>query len=246
MSAASRSIAVVAAFREEFGAILSRAREARFEDSFVRARIGTAEVALSMTGDGARNAGRVASSLCEKVRPAALLGVGVAGALSPDLSVGDLLISRRIRDSAGDAPPPDATLAALALGIAGTAAGTLVTVERPEVLASGKVALGAAQNSADPAAADMESAAWARAAASHGVSYLVVRAISDRASEDLPEYLSRCVGRNGGIHRPTVILRALSRPATIPALLRMRARVHACAQSLAAFLETFLSAVPPS
>jgi adenosylhomocysteine nucleosidase len=246
MSAASRPIAVVTAFREEFGAILSRARGARSEDAYVRARIGAAEVALSMTGDGAKNAGRSVASLCEKVRPAALLGVGVAGALSPDLSVGDLLVSRRIRDSAGDAPPPDAALAARALSIAGTAAGTLVTLERPEVFASGKAALGKAQNSAGPAAADMESAAWARAAAAHGVTFLIVRAISDRASEDLPEYISRCVGRDGGIHRPSVVFRALARPATIPALLRMRARVHACAESLADFLEAFLSAPPPS
>ena len=67
-------IAVVTAIKEEFEAVLSRAREARFRGTFVEARIGTADVALCLTGDGAGNAGRAADMLCEAVRPAALLG----------------------------------------------------------------------------------------------------------------------------------------------------------------------------
>ncbi|HJW14927.1 MAG TPA: hypothetical protein VJ776_09530 [Thermoanaerobaculia bacterium] len=241
-----RPVAIVTAFREEFGAVLSRARDARVRAGFVEARIGPASVALSMTGDGAGNAGRVAALLCEKVRPEALLGAGTAGALSADLSVGDLLVSSRVRDSEGDAPPPDKRLLERALEISGASAGALLTVERPIVQAAGKIAHALAFNGAGSAAADMESAAWARAAASHRVPYLVVRAITDRAEEDLPEYLARCVGRDGGIHRPSVVLRALAQPSTIPALLDLRRRVHACSEALAAFLERFLSAAPPS
>jgi adenosylhomocysteine nucleosidase len=246
MSARSGPIAIVTAFREEFGAVLSRSRDARFLGAFVEARIGTATVVLCMTGDGARNAGSTAASLCERVHPAALLGAGVAGALSPDLAVGDLVVSRRVRDSEGEAPPPDADLLEKALETTRVTAGTLLTLERPEVLASRKIALGISLDSGGPAAADMESAAWARAASSHRVPYLVVRAITDSAAEDLPEYLTRCVGRDGGIHRPSVVLRALANPGTIPALLDLRRRVRACSEGLADFLEQLLSAAPPS
>ena len=239
-------IAVVTALKEEFEAVLSRAREARFRGTFVEARIGTSDVALCLTGDGAGQAGRAADMLCETVRPTALLGAGVAGALSAGLEIGDVLVSGRIRDSQGDVAAPDARLLAQALENTGARAGTFLTVARPVVLASLKKALLQTLDEGGPAAADMESSAWARAAASRGIPYLVARAISDRAEEDLPEYLALCVGRDGGIRRPSVVLRALAQPATIPALLRMRGRLLACAETLAVFLEDFLSGGRPS
>ena len=239
-------IAVVTALKEEFEAVLSRAREARFRGTFVEARIGTADVALCLTGDGAGQAARAADLLCETVRPTALLGAGIAGALSPDLAIGDVLVSRRIRDSQGDVPGPDARLLAQALENTGARAGTFLTVARPVVLASLKKALLQTFDDGGPAAADMESSAWARAAASRGIPYLIARAISDGAGENLPEYLGRCVGPDGGIRRPSVVLSALAHPATIPALLRMRGRVLACAEKLAVFLEDFLSGGRPS
>jgi adenosylhomocysteine nucleosidase len=184
--------------------------------------------------------------LCEAVRPTALLGAGIAGALSPGLAVGDVLVSRRIRDSLGDVAPPDARLLAQALENTQARAGTFLTVARPVVLASLKKALLQTFDDGGPAAADRESSAWARAAASRGIPYIVARAISDRAEEDLPEYLGRCIGSDGAIRRSSVVLRALAQPATIPALLRIRGRVLACAEKLAVFLEDFLSGAAPS
>lgn len=241
-----RPVAVVAAMKEEFEAILSRAHEASAREAFVEARIGSTRVALCRTGDGDANASRAAAALCEAVHPTALLGAGVAGALSTDLGVGDLVVSRRVRDSQADVAPPDAGLLAKALEATGAMAGTFLSVGRPLVAAEHKIALGSSLDGAGPAAGDMESAAWARAASSRGVPYLVVRSISERADEDLPEYLARCIGRDGGIRRSSVVLRALGRPGTIPALLEMRRRVRACAEDLADFLETFLSAGAPS
>jgi adenosylhomocysteine nucleosidase len=239
-------IAIVTALKEEFEAVLSRAREARFRGTFVEARIGTSDVALCLTGDGSGQAGRAADLLCETVRPTALLGAGIAGALSPGLEIGDVLVSARIRDAHGDVPRPDARLLAQALENTGARAGTFLTVARPLVLASLKKALLQTLDAGGPAAADMESSAWARAAASRGIPYLVARAISDRAEEDLPEYLGRCVGQDGGIRRPSVVLSALAQPTTIPALLRMRGRLLSCAEKLAVFLEDFLSGGRPS
>ena len=114
-------------------------------------------------GDGAGQAGRAADLLCETVRPTALLGAGIAGALSTGLEIGDVLVSRRIRDSQGDVPAPDAGLLAQALENTGARAGTFLTVARPVVLASLKKALLQTLDDGGPAAADMESSAWARA-----------------------------------------------------------------------------------
>jgi len=117
-------------------------------------------------------------------------------------------------------------------------------VSRPVVAASAKVELARTlgADDRDPAAVDMESAAWSRVAAAHGIPFLAVRAISDRFDEDLPSYLADCVGADGGVRRRAVVRRALANPSTIPALWRMRRRVDAAVAVLAEFLRTLLAA----
>src|SRR5262249_61797287 len=110
MPATEGPVLIVTAFREEFAAVLARARDPRSRGDHVRARIGNTAVAVAMTGDGPCSAGSRASALCETLRPSALLRAGVAGALSPDLRGGEMLVSRRVADSAGDAPPPGPAL----------------------------------------------------------------------------------------------------------------------------------------
>ncbi len=207
--------------------------------AFARRRL-PGDVVVALTGEGPRNAARAAAALCARHRPALLVGAGVAGALSPDLAVGDILVARRVLDSAGASPPPDEQLVARAAAMPGARSGTLLSVDRPLVSAAEKAAWAEKLGEA-PAAVDMESAAWARAAAAHGVAYLVVRAVSDDALEELPRFLSRCLDEDGGIRRSAVALRALAQPSTIPTLLQMRRRVRDCADRLAAFVEHFLA-----
>ncbi len=223
-----RPLAIVTALPEELEAIGALARDG---------------LAVGASGDGPQNAERGAASLCDAVRPAVLIGAGVAGGLSPRLFAGSLVASRRIVDGAGEAPRPDEALLARAIA-AGAAAATLVTVSRPVVAASAKAELARMVGADDrePAAVDMESAAWSRAAAARGIPFLAVRAISDRFDEDLPSYLADCVGADGGIRRGAVVRQALAHPATIPALWRMRRRVGAAVAVLAEFLRTLLAA----
>ncbi len=212
--------------------------------AFARRRL-PADVVAAATGEGPRKAAREASALCVRHRPALLVGAGVAGALSDDLGVGEILVARRVLDSAGPAPAPDETLVARASAMPGVRCGTLLSVDRPLVSAAEKAAWAARLGEA-PAAVDMESAAWARAATEHGIPYLVVRAVSDDAREQLPGYLSRCMDGDGGIRRSAVALHALAQPSTIPMLLRMRGRVRDCSERLAAFVEHFLADANPS
>ncbi len=192
------------------------------------------------TGDGPRRAERGAADAIARHRPKAVFGAGVAGALTPGLAVGDILVSARVLDGAGEAPPPSRRLLEAVLATAGARAGTLLTLERPAVAAGEKAGLAASTGA--PAACDMESAAWARAAAAAGVPYVVLRAVSDASDEDLPRYLARCMNAGGGISRAAVTLQALLHPATIPDLLRMRRRVAMCGERLGELLATVVGA----
>jgi len=199
-----------------------------------------ADVLVAATGVGPVKAARGADRLMARHRPHLVVGAGVAGALSEDLGVGDIFVARRVLDAEGAAPPPDPELTARASAMPGTRSGTLVCVERPLVTASEKASWAARVDA--PAAVDMESAAWARAAAAHGIPYVVLRAISDHALDELPGYLSRCMDKDGGIRRWAVALHAMAEPSTIPVLRRMQHRVRDGAERLAAFVDHFLAA----
>ncbi|HYX19839.1 MAG TPA: hypothetical protein VFA98_03245 [Thermoanaerobaculia bacterium] len=228
MSAGSPRVLIVTAMPEELGALSAR----RLPDG----------VRAAATGEGPRRAARRAAELCDMHRPSVLLGAGVAGALSTDLAFGEILVARRVCDASGDAPHPDAALSDRAAAIPGIRGGALFSSDRMVVGARERSEL-AARIAEDPAAVDMESAGWARVASARGIPYIVVRAVSDTADEDLPAYLSRCYDPEGGIRRAKVILHALAKPATVPRLLAMRRRVRECGERLSAFLEHFLAGV---
>jgi len=210
------------------------------ERSAIAGRLSGGHVVVVATGDGPRNAARGAAEAIERHRPAVMIGAGVAGALTPGLSVGDIVASARVLDGEGEAPPPSRKLLEALVATGGIRAGTLLTVERPVVSAAEKAALAASTGA--PAVCDMESAAWARAAAAAGVPYMILRAVSDTADEDLPGYLARCMNAGGGVSRATVTLHAVLHPTTIPDLLRVRRRVAACAEQLAQVLSSVVGA----
>jgi adenosylhomocysteine nucleosidase len=171
-----------------------------------------------------------------------LIGAGLAGAVSNDLAVGDLLLARSIRDRDGESPAPDAQLLSRGLAAEGARAGALLTLERPAVGSAERASLAALLDGSDASAAvDMESAAWARVASEREIPFLVVRSISDTAQEDLPEYLGQCVGSDGRIRRTAVLRHALARPWTVKPLIQMHRRMRLCAERLADFLEKYLS-----
>jgi nucleoside phosphorylase len=244
MSGAERGpIAVVAAMREELGALLARAREARRDaHGFHLARLGNLHVVLAATGDGALRARKGLAALCETYRPGAVVGMGVAGALTHELSLFDILVARRVLVDGAEAPPPDATMASRALAIPGAREATFLTVPAPVVTRAERGVLAAAvDGDGAPVAVDMESAAWAREAAARRIPYALLRVVNDGADDELPGYLSRCMDAEGGIRRSRVALAALADPVTIPTLLVLRRRVREASGRLAAFVEHYLN-----
>jgi adenosylhomocysteine nucleosidase len=198
-------------------------------------------VVFGTTGDGPICGLAGAAALCDAVSPRLLLGAGVAGALSRELRAEDVVVAKRIRDDRGEAPSPDARMVDRAVSIAAAKPAILVTVDRPVTGSAEKRSLAASLGIEGPAVVDMESGGWARAAAARGVPYLIARAVSDTADEELPSYLSECVGPDGRLRRTAVVRSALAHPSTIVSLARMRRRLRACAEQLSIVLEKLLA-----
>ena len=232
---------IATALPEELAAILRRTRGARRERGPAPAWLGTLggrPVRIACTGAGPRRAGRVLDALLSQ--PAALvLGAGVAGGLSSELRRGEVLFGRSVRDEDGEAPAPDAAWGTRARSL-GAQPAVFVSVPRIVTSASARARLRDGLPQDAVASVDMESAAWARVASRRGSRCLVLRAISDTASEELPGYLAACVDGEGALDRTRVVGRALLRPASVPGLLRLRRHTHQAAERLAGFLEALL------
>jgi len=110
-----------------------------------------------------------------------------------------------------------------------------------EVLTLDRVAVPAAETrelreKTQARAVDMESAAIARKAAEWGVSFRVIRAVSDTAGEDLPLDFNAYRDVEGRFSRTRIALGALKRPfAALPGLLRLDRNCRVAAESIGEF-----------
>jgi adenosylhomocysteine nucleosidase len=129
------------------------------------------ELVLVCGGIGAAHARRATEAIIRLYQPGLVVSAGFAGALVPELKIGDLLLPRWVID-ATDGSRHDT----------GSEGGVLLSV--------GEVA-GAAQKTKlaeayGAQAVDMEAAAVARGAAAHGIRFLAVKVISDQLDFSLP------------------------------------------------------------
>lgn len=240
------TIAVVAAMSEEIGPLRKRLRSVdaggRGRLSWTRGKLRGVDVVLAATGEGRRNAGEGLRRLIDRHRPGRVLAIGVGGALSPRLRVGDLLLAAEIFDGDEIVAAPDREWLERVRALDPCPTGRLVTVDEiltsPEAKARWRPAGGGDR----PAIADLESAAYARVAAERRIPCLVARAVSDRADEALPSFLARCRRADGGIDRPRVLLLALARPRFWGRLARLWLRTRRCARRLADLAEAAIAA----
>lgn len=185
-----------------------------------------AGVVVLTSGVGEERAYRAALA-AGREQPSALISAGLAGALAPELEVGEIVVSPKITLRL------DASWSCLAGAIAC----------RDEVIrdTDGKRQL------ADETGAlvvDMESAGVARAANELGIPFLWVKAISDRVESVLPLEIGASIGRDGQPRAGALLLRALRKPSLIRALWSLRGDSERAAKSLAAFLRQLLIEKP--
>jgi adenosylhomocysteine nucleosidase len=213
--------------------------------------VGESEWNLIKTGVGPDRAREASETALSMLAPDALLSTGYAGSLGV-ASVGELILGMSILDwahgKAGQKIQSDPALLERARAAARDARiawsqGPVVTVGRMLWRASEKQALGVASGAI---AVDMESAAIAKVASMAGIPFLLVRAISDRAQDNLPMDFNLWYGPFG-LWR--CVFEVCKRPSILYGLYEMKQQADQASESLRRFfcaLSALLeSGVPP-
>lgn len=238
-------VAVVAAMEDEVEPLRRRLRGVEeVRDGarrYSRALLRGVPVVVGVTGEGKRNADMVLRRMVQKCAPTRIVGVGFAGALSEGLTPMDLLVASEILEGDRLLQWPDLQWLREADLRIEHEEGRLVTVD--EILSTREMKMqwwGKTERDQE-AAADMESACWARVALSFRLPLLIARAITDSLEETLPPYLEDCRTQDGRLDRRQVFWKAFWRPATWPMLYKLRRRMPPCAERLADFVEAVVA-----
>lgn len=146
-----------------------------------------------------------------------VISIGLAGALSPHLKVGDAVIADRIITGAEDWDCQEAwrirLLSRIPHAHQGQIFGSDVIIENAETKSGLYDTTGAL-------AVDMESQVAARFAAERNLPLAALRVISDDATHILPPAAMVAMKPDGGIALGRVLWSLLKRPAQVPALVR--------------------------
>jgi len=208
-------------------------------------RIEGVPVILATTGAGAGRASRGATAILDRLPASRVIVIGLSGGLTPSLEAGRLLVGRDVVERGVAAPPPDAAWIERTLLKTGATPATFVSSREILCTAGAKAKAREDLGPGAIAAVDLESAAFARAAAARGIPYLALRAISDTAEESLPLDFNNLRGADGSVDRRRVALRALLHPAVIPRLWRLRGRAALCSENLARAVRALLAGSAP-
>ncbi len=156
---------------------------------------GSAVVALSGMGEAA--ARRAGETLLGRCRPEVLVSVGFGGALTPGLAIGDLVLgetfwhynpdTRKLEAGPHPAPPRPRPRLCGALEQAGLTAVTGSVVTTSRIIHKGRE--GEPLAGLPQPVLDLETGALAELAAARGLAFLSLRAITDAAGEEIPEFL---------------------------------------------------------
>lgn len=261
-------IAVLGAMRDEIAPLLARVRVDGADEldgrRVVRASYADRRLAIWWTGEGRRQAlegvGVTLDRLLRHEPIERVLIVGVAGGLSPEMAVGDLVVSEDVAYLRGSEHVSlrcrSGREAAAGLGVARDG-GVAASSAHPLRLGLGRVAtcdgivahpahkaeLWRSLGSPGVATVDMESYHVAAELERRAVPWLVLRAVSDPAEAALPAWLPGCVGADSAILRRRVLARLAIRPWSVGPLLRLRSDVRAAAERLAEGVTVLLERV---
>lgn len=211
---------------------------------------GGRSLLVCRTGMG-RQAAEAVEAVLARYRPEALLSVGLAGALSPELAAGELVFCQGVyraepeAEKGRSAQPvlSDARLleaargAADSLGLSNRTGGSLTTdgvVAGPQQKAELRQVTGLD-------VVEMESYWVGRAAEEAGVPFLAARVVFDGAGERVP-HIPGVVTADGVRHGYRALAYMLRRPGDVPALLRLAVHERGAVGNLTRFLEGFVGA----
>ncbi len=203
---------------------------------------GKQNIVMVQSGVGKQRADDATLQVIDRFQPRVLISTGYAGAVQPELNVGDLVIADAILEAKEEVKYfPDQDWLGRAMNIPcpdGVKAivGGLLTVNTVIHDSATKWELG---KSYSVQAVEMETSAIARVAEEQGLPLLSVRVISDRLNQELLDS-SSFLGRDGEISNLKAGWYVLTHPGSIKSALSLRAQTKIATQALTRFLSDLL------
>lgn len=146
-----------------------------------------------------------------------IVSLGLGGALTPDLAVGDWVVARSVLFGDERYPTDPAWTEALIGTLDGPITGAFLGSETMFTAAADKRT---AHERTGALAVDMESHVAARVARRSGLRFAAARVISDAADRNLPLAVSVGMRPDGGMALGAVLAALAQHPAQLPALIR--------------------------
>lgn len=185
------------------------------------------------TGIRGENSANVLRSFLKKHQVQMVWNIGFAGALSPLLNIGDLVIDPEINQSS------EALLhRAEGLQKEGFSIYFGRSIASRQILLKGaeKTALARSVSCDSFAWVDMESSAVAAVCVEHKLPLFTVRCISDLIHEDLRLDLNKCFDSKGRLRLQKLLKEVPVHPAAVIDLLKLYKRSRLCSEKLASFI----------
>jgi adenosylhomocysteine nucleosidase len=187
---------------------------------------------IQLCGIGPQRAARAAESLLAH-GAGALLSWGTAGALSPELLPGNLVLPNVITAASGDLYHVHSEWRARAIRcLQGRLAISADPIAESQTIVAAVADKAQLFARAGAAAVDMESGMIARVAARAGVPFLAIRAIADAANTGIPRDVLSMFGAYGEWRFSVVVPAVLRRPTVMADCLRLWRDVRAAYGSL--------------
>jgi adenosylhomocysteine nucleosidase len=226
----SRKIAIIAALEREVAPLIENWSSTTANHDGREFTLYENDYAVLVCGGiGAESARRAAEVVIKAYSPDVLISAGVAGALVPELRVGETIFPAVVVDSKDGSRHETAVQNA---PISGSALARTTVVSYPEI--AGATQKQQLAKSYGAHAVDMEAAAVARAAQAHGLQFLAIKAISDDLKFDISE-LNRFV-LGGRFATRSLIFYLVPRPWLWPKMIRLARNTRFASESLCAWL----------
>jgi nucleoside phosphorylase len=223
-------IAIVAAIERELRPLIKSLRSRRAEYEGREFTFYESDYAIAVCGGiGAESARRAAEAIIVRYSPELLISAGVAGALVPELHVGDTVFPAVVID-ARDGSRHETSIRDAAMGKSPLA--RTVLVSSPDVAGTAQKRQLAKSYGAH--VVDMEGASVARAAQIHDLPFLAIKAISDDVDFELAE-VNRFI-RNGQFETKLFVLFLVPRPWLWLKMIRLARNTQLASHNLCAWL----------
>lgn len=182
---------------------------------------------ILVTGMGRKNSERRIREKLATTTPALVLTCGFAGALNPELEIGDVVFDEDAGCGLGET-----------LRSAGAESAKFYCAPRVATTAAEKTAL---RQSTGADAVEMESGVIREICREKKIPSATIRVISDAAWQDLPLDFNALMTADDTISFPKLALALMKSPGKIPRLLELQRNTRHAAQELARVLEKLLS-----